>query len=63
LTSAQPKRWLERQGCTFQKTKSGHLKVFFGNRQSVMPFHGKKEMKTGTVEAIKKQLGLKQEIR
>ena len=40
--------------------KGGHLKVRLGDRQSVMPMHGSsKKLKTGTVEAIKKQLGLK----
>jgi predicted RNA binding protein YcfA (HicA-like mRNA interferase family) len=51
MMSAQLNRWLERRGCTFQKTKSGPEGVP-RHRQSVMPFHGKKEMKTGTVEAI-----------
>jgi mRNA interferase HicA len=32
--------------------------VFLNGRQSVLPMHGG-EMKTGTIEAIKKQLGLK----
>jgi mRNA interferase HicA len=59
VTCAEFKRYLERQGCRFQTTKSGHLKVFLGSLQSVMPFHGKREMKKGTIEAIKKQLGLK----
>jgi mRNA interferase HicA len=38
--------------------KGSHLKVYLNGRQSVLPMHGT-EMKTGTVEAIKKQLGLK----
>ncbi len=44
----------------FQPGKGGHLIVRLGDRQSVMPMHGsRKELKRGTVEAIKKQLGLK----
>ena len=39
--------------------RSGHLKVYLGIRQTVMPYHPNKEMKKGTAEAIKKQLGLK----
>ena len=37
----------------------GCLKVFLNDRQSILPMHGT-ELKTGTVEAIKKQLGLKE---
>jgi mRNA interferase HicA len=53
------KRWLEKQGCTFGTQKGSHLKVYLGGRQSVLPMHVKKEMKMGTVAAIKKALGLK----
>jgi mRNA interferase HicA len=53
------KRWLEKHGCSFGAQKGSHLKVYFGGRQTVLPMHPKKELKTGTVEAIKKQLGLK----
>jgi mRNA interferase HicA len=59
LTSAELKRWLERQGCTFGTQKGSHLKVYFVGRQSVLPMHPKRELKTGTVAGIKKQLGLK----
>ena len=60
MTSAELKRWLEQRGCTFEKTRSGHLKVRRGQHASVLPMHGKsKELGTGLVNAIKKQLGLK----
>jgi len=59
LTSAELKRWLEKQGCTFGTQKGSHLKVYLGDRQSVVPMHDKKEMKTGTVQGIRKALGLK----
>ena len=60
MTAAQFKRWLAQQGCTFKPGHGGHLKVHLGDRQTVLPMHGgSKELKTGTVEAIKKQLGLK----
>jgi len=39
-------------------TKGSHLKIFLNGRQSVIPMHNS-ELKTGTVEGIKKQLGLK----
>jgi mRNA interferase HicA len=57
-TSKELKRWLAKQGATFEAGKGSHLRVFLKGRQSVLPMHGG-EMKTGTVQAIKKQLGLK----
>jgi mRNA interferase HicA len=59
LTSAELKRWLDRQGCTFGTQKGSHLKVYFSGRGAILPMHPKKELKTGTVEGIKKKLGLK----
>jgi mRNA interferase HicA len=58
MNSNEFKRWLAKQGATFQPGKGSHLKVFLNGRQSVMPMHTT-ELKTGTVEGIKKQLGLK----
>jgi len=58
VNSKELKRWLEKQGATFEPGKGGHLKVFLNDRQSVLPMHST-ELKKGTVEAIKKQLGLK----
>ena len=52
------KRWLAKQGATFQPGKGSHLKVYLGERKSVLPMHPG-ELKTGIVQAIKKQLGLK----
>ena len=52
------RRWLAKQGATFQQGKGSHIKVFLNKRQSVLPMHST-ELKTGTVEGIKKQLGLK----
>lgn len=60
MTSAQFKRWLAARGCTFEPGKGGHLRVHLKGRAAVLPMHGSaKEMKKGTVEAIKKQLGLR----
>lgn len=59
MTSAELKRWLEKQGCSFGTQKGSHLKVYFGDRQTVLPMHASKELKKGTVQGIKKQLGLK----
>ena len=60
MTSAQFKRWLEKQGCTFGSGKGGHLKVFHGERSSVLPMHGSgKEIGKGLEHRIKRDLGLK----
>jgi len=53
-------RWLARKGVTFGTQKGSHLKLFFNGRQSVLPMHSK-ELGKGLVEAIKKQLGLKEQ--
>lgn len=58
MNSAEFKRWLARQGATFSPGRGSHLKVTLNSRHSVLPMHSA-EPKTGTVEAIKKQLGLK----
>ena len=55
-------KWLAARGCTFEtkKSGSGHLIVRRGDRKSELPMHGaRKELGTGLVNAIKKQLGLK----
>ena len=60
MTSSELKRWLSKQGCTFESGKGGHLIVRLGKKFSVLPMHGKqKELGTGLVNAIKKDLGLK----
>ncbi|MBK5967178.1 mRNA interferase [Thiocystis minor] len=58
MNSHEFKRWLAKQGATFQTAKGSHLKIYLNGRQSVMPMQAT-ELKTGTVEGIKKQLGLK----
>ncbi|QEM66729.1 type II toxin-antitoxin system HicA family toxin [Geobacter sp. FeAm09] len=62
MNSAEMKRWLEKQGCTFEAKKGGggHLIVKLGDRKSELPMHGHgRELKKGLVEGVKKQLGLK----
>jgi mRNA interferase HicA len=60
MTSAEFKRWLEQQGCTFEPGKGGHLKVRLGRRFSVLPMHGAhKEIGKGLAEKIKKDLALR----
>ena len=58
MNSNEFKRWLARHGATFETGKGSHPKVFLNGRESVLPMHSK-ELKTGIVEGIKKQLGLK----
>ena len=60
MTSAELKRWLEKQGCKFGTQKGSHLKVYLDGRISIIPMHGKKELAKGLVNAIKKDLGLKE---
>jgi mRNA interferase HicA len=60
VTSREFKRWLQKQGCQFEPGRGGHLLVRRGDRKSVLPMHGsRQELPTGTVEAIRKDLGLK----
>lgn len=62
MNSKELKRWLKKQGCTFENHKggSGHLTVSLGDKRSQLPMHGAhKELGTGLVEKIKKDLGLK----
>jgi len=58
MDSKQFKKWLAKQGATFQQGKGSHLKVFLNGKQSVLPMHGKTELGKGLEHAIKKQLGL-----
>jgi mRNA interferase HicA len=60
MTSQEFKRWLGHHGCTFEPGHGGHLIVRRGDRMSVLPMHGKhKELGTGLVNRIKKDLGLR----
>jgi len=58
VTSNELKRWLASRGCTFEEGAK-HTKVFYRGEWSLLPRHGAKELKTGTVEGIKRKLGLK----
>jgi mRNA interferase HicA len=62
MNSNELKRWLKKQGCTFEENrgKGSHITVQFKDKFTVMPMHGSKDLPTGTVEAIKRQLGLKE---
>jgi mRNA interferase HicA len=58
VKSSEFKRWLARQGATFSPAKGAHFHVFLKGKKTIIPMH-QKDIPTGTVEAIKKQLGLK----
>jgi mRNA interferase HicA len=51
-------RWLKQQGATFEDG-SNHLKVVLNGKTSFLPRHPSKELKTGLVQGVKKQLNLK----
>ena len=54
------KKWIKAQGVEFTTQKRGsHQNLRLGNKTSVFPNHGNKEIGTGLVEKIKKDLGLK----
>ena len=62
MNSNQFKAWLRQQGCTFEAKPggSGHLIVRLGHRKTDLPMHGgSKELGTGLVNKIRKDLGLK----
>ncbi|MCY4575578.1 MAG: type II toxin-antitoxin system HicA family toxin [Chloroflexi bacterium] len=61
MNANELRRWLRRQGCTFESHKggSGHLTIRRGDRVSQLPMHGgRKEIGKKLVEKIKKDLGL-----
>lgn len=63
MTSNELKRKLRKAGCAFETGKGGHLIVRRGNRKTHLPVHGsRKELPTGTVQAILGALGLKGKI-
>ena len=51
-------RWLKQQGATFTDS-TNHTKVQLNGKTSYLPRHPGKELKTGLVEGVKKQLNLK----
>ena len=59
MKSSEFRRWLARQGARFESAKGSHLKVMLNGRMSILPVHKSKEIGTGLVEKIKKDLGLK----
>ena len=61
VNAGELRRLLAKQGYTFENHKggSGHLTVTYAERKSQLPMHGgKKELGSGLVNKIKKDLGL-----
>ncbi|MBV8593211.1 MAG: type II toxin-antitoxin system HicA family toxin [Caulobacteraceae bacterium] len=61
MNAKELRRWLAARGCTFETHKggSGHVTVRLGDRRTQIPMHGSnKELGTGLVNRIKKDLGL-----
>ena len=58
MKSSEFKRWLAEQGAAFTSGDGSHLKVTLNGKRLILPMHSK-DLKKGTVEGIKKQLGLK----
>jgi len=58
MNSKQFKRWLASLGAIFESGKGGHLKVELNGKRSVLPMSSH-ELRKGTAERIKKDLGLK----
>ena len=58
VTANELKRKLAKLGCTFEQG-TRHTQVEYQGRRSVIPRHGSVEIKTGTLKAILKQLGIR----
>jgi mRNA interferase HicA len=58
VKSTEFKRWLSKQGAVFGTSNGSHLKIHLNGKTSILPMHNK-ELGTGLVESIKKQLRLK----
>ncbi len=52
------RRWLIKRGAKFAPGKGSHLKVTLNGKTTVFPDHGSKEIGTGLVAKIKKDLGI-----
>ncbi len=58
MNTSQFRRYLAKQGCTFEEG-SRHTIVRRGDRITVLPRHGgAKQLGTGLMNSIKKQLGI-----
>jgi len=58
VKASELKRWLKKHGCSFVE-ESRHTRIVLGSRISRMPRHPAKEIKSGTLQSILKDLDLK----
>ena len=58
VKTSELRRWLKKQGCAFVE-ESRHTRIVLGSKVSRMPRHPAKEIKTGTLQVILKDLDLK----
>ena len=58
MTVSELKRWLRRQGCTFEEGTK-HTIIRLGKLRTSLPRHPTQEVKPGTLNDILKDLGLK----
>lgn len=61
MSYSEFRKWLRKQGATFESHKSGssHFKVTLNDKWTIFPDHGSKEIGKGLVQKIKKDLGIK----
>ncbi|SIO52516.1 type II toxin-antitoxin system HicA family toxin [Paraburkholderia phenazinium] len=59
MSYSEFRRWLKKLGAEFEPAKGSHFRVTLNGKTTIFPDHGKKEIGTGLVEQIKKQLGIK----
>jgi mRNA interferase HicA len=57
VKASELRRWLKKQGCTFFE-ESRHTRITLGSKISRMPRHPAKEIKSGTLRSILKDLQL-----
>ena len=58
VKASELRRWLKKQGCAFIE-ESRHTRIVLGSKISRMPRHPAKDIKTGTLRVILKDLDLK----
>jgi mRNA interferase HicA len=59
LRAKDLKRKLAALGATFEWGKGSHLHVILNGRKSVIPMHSSKELGSGLLRAIERDLGIK----
>jgi mRNA interferase HicA len=57
VKASELRRWLKKQGCSFVE-ESRHTRIILGSKVSRMPRHPAKEIKSGTLLSILKDLSL-----